>query len=159
MVDTIGGLSARPLRRMPCVTAPLISGRDRENTTGWRQEYPLNSLGFERERRCASQRYRNDLGEYDVTKPLSLRLPNIWSTSFLPGDAQNWILCFTCLEIPSNRDHTCGDGERAVLHGVCSKFMQGQPDLLGNLDSISVRALQEEQNCHPNCGMGLGGFG
>jgi hypothetical protein len=29
MVDAIGGLSARPLRRMPCVTAPLISARDR----------------------------------------------------------------------------------------------------------------------------------
>jgi hypothetical protein len=26
-----------------------------------------------------------------------------------------------------------GYGERAVLHGVCSKFMQGQPDLLGSL--------------------------
>jgi len=29
MVDAIGGLSARPLRRMPCVTAPLIWARDR----------------------------------------------------------------------------------------------------------------------------------
>jgi len=29
MVDAIGGLSARALRRMLCVTAPVISARDR----------------------------------------------------------------------------------------------------------------------------------
>jgi len=38
-----------------------------------------------------------------------------------------------CLKVPSNRDQTCGYGERPMLYGVCPKLVQGQTDLLGRL--------------------------
>jgi hypothetical protein len=64
---------------------------------------------------------------------MPLRLLNTWSTNLLPDDARMSFVRSIWLEFPSNLDHTCGYGERSVLHGVCAKFMQGQTDLLGRL--------------------------
>ena len=104
-----------------------------ENATGRDQKHPLESFGLKLERCRASQRHRDELGDSEVAEPMSLRLLNMWSANLLPDDARTSFVRSICLELPSNLDHTCGYGERAVLHGVRPKFMQGQTDLLGRL--------------------------
>jgi len=90
---------------------------------------------------------------------MPLRPLNRWSADLLPDDARTSFIRSTCLEFPSNLDYTSGYGERAVLHGVCPKFMQGQTDLLGRLWIQFQFGPFNKNRIITQTGTGRGGFG